>query len=391
MTRIHNLTAAVIALAWLGATAAFADDLVKMTIGQRGNWDTSITHLGDKAGIFKKHGLQLEMIYTSGSGETLQPVISGSVDLGLAVGTLGAMAAYAKGAPVRIIGAQATGAADYWYAKNPDIKTLKDTNGHTIAFSTNGSSTNSVVRAFIDEFKLTAKPQATGNPSATLTAVMTDQVDVGWAAPPFGLKEMDEGKIHLVARATDAALVRGQTIRVLVANADALAKRKDVIERFMKAYRESIDYMYSSNPQVITDYAEFAKTVGPLAEDITSMSWWTPAVRYKGPDVFGSTEAFNAAYAKKYNGNEADYIEAGSAACGAILQMAIEKAGTIEPTKVRDAIAATDTDTFYGHVKFNADGQINSLQPPVFQLVGGKPVILWPDAIKSGEIRFMSK
>ena len=268
MTRMRYLKAAVTALAWLSATSAFADDLVKMTIGQRGNWDTSITHLGDKAGIFKKHGLQLEMIYTSGSGETLQPVISGSVDLGLAVGTLGAMAAYAKGAPVRIIGAQATGAADYWYAKNPDIKTLKDTNGHTIAFSTNGSSTNSVVRAFIDEFKLTAKPQATGNPSATLTAVMTDQVDVGWAAPPFGLKEMDEGKIHLVARATDAALVRGQTIRVLVANADVLAKRKDVIERFMKAYRESIDYMYSSNPQVIKDYAEFAKVPEPMAKRV---------------------------------------------------------------------------------------------------------------------------
>src|SRR6476620_7919999 len=200
MKHVVGLAAAAIAMATLTAPAA-ADDLVKMTIGQRGNWDTSITHLGDKAGIFKKHGLQLEMIYTSGSGETLHPVISGSVDLGLAVGTLGAMAAYSKGAPVRIIGAQATGAADYWYAKNPAIKTLK----------------------------------ATGNPSATLTAVMTDQVDVGWAAPPFGLKEIDEGKIHLVARATDAALVRGQTIRVLVANADALAKRKDVIERFMKA------------------------------------------------------------------------------------------------------------------------------------------------------------
>jgi NitT/TauT family transport system substrate-binding protein len=193
MKHVVGLAAAAIAivthLATLTAPAA-ADDLVKMTIGQRGNWDTSITHLGEKAGIFKKHGLQLEMIYTSGSGETLQPVISGSVDLGLAVGTLGAMAAYSKGAPVRIIGAQATGAADYWYAKNPAIKTLKDANGHTIAFSTNGSSTHSVVRAFIDEFKLTAKPQPTGNPSATLTAVMTDQVDVGWAAPPFGLKEI---------------------------------------------------------------------------------------------------------------------------------------------------------------------------------------------------------
>jgi len=262
-------------LAIAAATAALAsppranaDDLLKLTIGQRGNWDTAITQLGTKAGIFKKNGIELEMVYTSGSGETLQPIIGGAVDLGLAVGTLGAIAAYAKGAPVRIIGAQATGAADYWYAKNPAIKTLKDTNGHTIAFSTNGSSTNSVVRAFIDEFKLTAKPQATGNPSATLTAVMTDQVDVGWAAPPFGLKEMDEGKIHLVARATDAALVRGQTIRVLVANADALVKRKDVIDRFMKAYRESIDYMYSSNPQVMTDYAEFARVPEPMAKRV---------------------------------------------------------------------------------------------------------------------------
>jgi len=268
MLRIRTFAVAAATVVMFQANVAAAYDLVKMTIGQRGNWDTSITRLGDKAGIFNKYGLQLEMIYTSGSGETLQPVIAGGVDLGLAVGTLGAIAAYAKGAPVRIIAAQATGAADYWYAKNPSIKTLKDTNGHTIAYSTNGSSTHSVVRAFLDEFKLTAKPQATGNPSATLTAVMTDQVDVGWASPPFGLKEMEEGKIHLVARATDAALVRGQTIRVLVANADVLTKRKDVIERFMRAYRESIDYMYSANPQVIADYAEFARVPEPMAKRV---------------------------------------------------------------------------------------------------------------------------
>jgi NitT/TauT family transport system substrate-binding protein len=60
----------------------------------------------------------------------------------------------------------------------------------------------------------------------------------------------------------------GQTIRVLVANADVLAKRKDVIERFMTAYRESIDYMYSSNPRVITDYAEFAKVQEPMAKRV---------------------------------------------------------------------------------------------------------------------------
>jgi NitT/TauT family transport system substrate-binding protein len=270
MIQIRHLALACATAALLAATApASAQDLLKLTIGQRGNWDTAIAHLGDKAGIFKKHRLELELLYTSGSGETLQPVIASSADLGLAVGTLGAVAAYGKGAPVRIIGAQATGAADYWYAKSSSpIKTLQDTNGRTIAFSTQGSSTQSVVRAFIDEFKLTAKPVATGNPSATLTAVMTDQVDVGWASPPFGLKEQDEGKIRVIARASDAALVRGQTIRVIVANADGLAKRKDAITRFLDAYRETIDYMYGDNPQVIKDYAEFVKVPEAMARRV---------------------------------------------------------------------------------------------------------------------------
>jgi NitT/TauT family transport system substrate-binding protein len=274
-TRMKRLATFTFAIAAAAALITFppratADDLLKLTIGQRGNWDTAIAQLGTKAGIFKKNGITLDMVYTSGSGETLQPIIGGAVDLGLAVGTLGAIAAYAKGAPVRIIAAQATGAADYWYAKaSSPVKRLTDlTDKNTIAFSTNGSSTNSVVRAFIDEFKLRVKPMATGNPSSTLTAVMTDQVDVGWASPPFGLKEIEEGKTRVVARATDSALVRDQTIRVIVANTDALAKRKDAIDRFMKGYHESIAYMYSDNPQVMKDYGEFAGVSETVAKRV---------------------------------------------------------------------------------------------------------------------------
>ncbi|MDT3686430.1 MAG: ABC transporter substrate-binding protein [Pseudorhodoplanes sp.] len=250
--------AAVTAAAMSVSTAATAEDLVKMAIGQRGNWDTAIAHLGDKAGIFKKHGIKLELLYTSGGGETQQAVISNSVDVGAAAGIYGVLGAFSKGAPVRIIGAQATGAADYWYAKaDSGIKSLKDTNGKTIAYSTNGSSTHSIVLAFVKENKLTAKPTATGNPASTLTAVMTNQVDVGWASPPFGLKEIDAKQINIVAKASDSPLVRGQTIRLLIAHPDTVAKKKDVLQRFMDAYRETIDYMYSDNPQVIKDYAEF--------------------------------------------------------------------------------------------------------------------------------------
>jgi NitT/TauT family transport system substrate-binding protein len=95
---------------------------------------------------------------------------------------------------------------------------------------------------------------------------MTNQVDVGWASPPFGLKEIEDGKTRVVARATDAALVRGQTIRVIVVNAETLAKRKDAIARFMRGYRDTIDYMYGDSPQVIKDYAAFVGVPEAMAK-----------------------------------------------------------------------------------------------------------------------------
>jgi NitT/TauT family transport system substrate-binding protein len=260
---------AAVAAAVLLPQHAGAADTVKATVGQRGNWDTAVGELGAKAGIFKRHNIELDLVYTRGSGETMQPVISGNVDLGIAVGTLGAMGAFSKGAPIRIVAAEATGAADYWYAKTSSgIKSLKDTAGKTMAYSTNGSSTHSMVLALVKENDLKVKPVATGSPPATLTAVMSDQVDIGWAAPPFGLKEMDEGKINLVARGNDASIVRGQTIRVIIANADALQKRKDVLKRFQQAYRETIDYMYSNDPRVLKDYAEFAGISEAMAKRV---------------------------------------------------------------------------------------------------------------------------
>ena len=93
---------------------------------------------------------------------------------------------------------------------------------------------------------------------------------------------------------------------------------------------------------------------------------------------------------KKYKG-EADYAEASAAASGAILQLAIEAANSIDPTKVRDALAAMDVETFYGKVKFGPTGQITSLEPPVFQIQGGKPLVIYPTAIKQTDLRFIPK
>ena len=82
------------ALALVLAVPAFAQDTLKLAIGQRGNWDTSVSEVGTRLGIFKKHNVVLEILYTQGGGETQQAVISGSVDLGVAAGVMGVMSAF---------------------------------------------------------------------------------------------------------------------------------------------------------------------------------------------------------------------------------------------------------------------------------------------------------
>src|SRR5258705_9595969 len=105
----RNLWAGALALA-LAATDASADETLKLAVGQRGNWDTSVSEVGQRAGIFKKHGLVLDLVYTQGAGETQQAVISGSVDIGIAAGVMGVMSAFSKGAPVRVVSAETIGA-----------------------------------------------------------------------------------------------------------------------------------------------------------------------------------------------------------------------------------------------------------------------------------------
>ena len=257
--RRHSIACALAALA-LSATveSAAADDVIKLAVGQRGNWDTSVSEIGQRAGIFKKYGLTLDLVYTQGAGETQQAVISGSVDIGIAAGVMGVLGAFSKGAPVRVIAAETTGASDlYWYVKaDSPIKTLKDTDGKTLAYSTNGSSTHGIVTAFMKQYDLKAKPTAMGGPAANLTAVMSGQVDVGWAAPPFGLDQLDRGEIRRIATGNDASAFKGQTVRLNIANAGFLAAHKDLVERYMKAYRETVDYMYK-DPGALQVYADW--------------------------------------------------------------------------------------------------------------------------------------
>jgi NitT/TauT family transport system substrate-binding protein len=253
---LHALLAIIVACALPHGLAA---ETLKIASPIRGSWEGAIPELGKQAGIFWKHGLDLDILYTQGGGETLQVVMSSSVDVGLSAGVLGSLGAYGKGAPLRIIGASSTGSREtFWWvpAKSP-LQSMRAVNGQTIAYSTTGASSHITVLRFISEYGLSAKPVGTGDVPATITQVMSGQVDVGWSVAPFVLDLLSTGAARMIGRASDIAAIREQTIRVQISSVQTLAAKKDAIARYMKAYNETVDWMYSS-PEAVPRYLAFS-------------------------------------------------------------------------------------------------------------------------------------
>jgi NitT/TauT family transport system substrate-binding protein len=270
MDRIKAAGKVLLGVALLAAASAdaFADDTIKLAVGARGNWETAASELGQNAGVFKKRGLTLEILYTQGSGETQQAVISGGVDIGIGLGTASVMNAFLKGAPLRAIGNASTGSSEYWYVPaNSPVRTMRDAAGKTIAYSTAGASSHLEVLAFLKFYGIEAKPTATGGTAGTMTQVMSGQVDVGWASPPFGLDAEQAGKIRIIARGSDLPYFRDQTIRLIVANADYWARHKDVAARFVQAYRDTLKWMYAT-PEGLKAYADFAHVPEDTARQV---------------------------------------------------------------------------------------------------------------------------
>ena len=131
---------------------------------------------------------------------------------------------------------------------------------------------------------------------------------------------------------------------------------------------------------------DFVKALGPAAEYVFASSQWTQDVKYKGP-LFGSTQDYTKLFRIRF-GFIPDYHAAQSSAGGLTLQLAIEKAGSLDPEKVREALVALDVETFYGRIKFNAQG-LNVYKPMVtVQIQHGQVVTVWPPEVASAKAMY---
>ena len=87
---------AALAILMAGTGASFAVEKLKVAIPQRGFWDSTWVEFGEAAGFFKDAGLEIEVFYTEGGAQTVATVVSGSVDIAMSNGILGAIGAYVK-------------------------------------------------------------------------------------------------------------------------------------------------------------------------------------------------------------------------------------------------------------------------------------------------------
>jgi branched-chain amino acid transport system substrate-binding protein len=129
---------------------------------------------------------------------------------------------------------------------------------------------------------------------------------------------------------------------------------------------ESINFVQQAKELNVSPYylgltvgpteADFRKALGKDADYIYGVASWSPQMKFQGT-IFKDTQEFVKTFEAKF-GYEPDYHNASAVADIAVYKDAIERAGTLDRNKVRDAIASTDITTIYGKVRFSPNGQI---------------------------------
>jgi len=244
--RTRHLAIAAICAAALGAHAALAADTIKVAISHQTSWDTVFPQLALKKGFFKEQNIDASLINATGGADTVQTLTTGSVQFATPTAVHAAITAFAKGAPIRIVGNQLTGAPDiFFYAKTDGpIKKWSDLNGRKLAFSRPGSVTHMLIQNFMREQNLKIELISGGGLPAVRTMLDTGQVDAAWSGAPFALDGVRDGKYKVLFTGKDVKAASTVVNRVTCTSADILKNNRDLVRRFLVAYQKAIDYVY---------------------------------------------------------------------------------------------------------------------------------------------------
>lgn len=250
------LTTLLCATPRLAAAAGF----VNVAVPDQGAWDSSYTELGVEQGFFKKEGLEVRVSYVKGETALERALITGKADIAVGAGFADVLEAWYRGAPIRIISPESTGRPDiFWFAKIVGaVASMRDLHGQAVGYSNPGSVDYLILRTLLKEAGVDdARLVPVGSAGAGYPQVLGAQLAASWSKPPSNVNYLIAGEIRVIGRADDSPEIRNETLRVNVTSAKFLADHRSAVIAFLRGYKRSVDWAYSSE-SALDGYAKLS-------------------------------------------------------------------------------------------------------------------------------------
>lgn len=258
------------------AGQARADDTI--TVGKADAASTSFlpVHVGDKVGIFKKHGLTLKISDFTGGSKLSQAITAGAIDVGLGAGT--EMALVAKGAPMKAVcdGLSPIPFIGIAVPYDSPIRKVDQLKGKKIGISSSGSLTDWLTKQLNQHQGWSAaegaQAVAIGNgAAAVLAAFRTNAIDADLSVTSniFNWEEKKEGR--LLAPSSD--FVGNIAASTTYASQHFIDTNPDALRRFLAAWLETIDYLVAHKAETVkieSEVTHYSEAVMAKEYDITA-------------------------------------------------------------------------------------------------------------------------
>lgn len=248
MRRIATLALSLLVFCWWSASPA-ASQPTTLHVGFNGFYGATPLYVAQDAGIFRKHGFVLEMVFIAGGSLSTQALIGKSLDL-LQTGGPPFLNAYLRGARLKIIGG-VTNILPYVLITGSRIKNAEQLRGKKIGISRFGSNTDFVVRLALGHLGLNPADVTVlqvGGSQSRLVALKAGTIDATVLSPEEALAAQKVGLntlLDFVAKGVEFPHV------AMVAREETLQAQAPLVKRFMTAYVEGIRYFKTRKEEAV--------------------------------------------------------------------------------------------------------------------------------------------
>jgi NitT/TauT family transport system substrate-binding protein len=285
--RFRTLSTLLVALAALSGAPAAAQSPVRI------NW-TAVTgaqsgiFMANQERLFKKHGLDVELIHIPSSSRGIQAILAGEIAFSFMDGSNAAQANL-KGANVVLV-AGATNRQVFSLMAKPEFNRIADLKGKKIGITRVGSSTHTSALYALgsaalrtNDYQLLPLLEVPN----IFTALSAGQIDAGVMSPPTNARAKKAGFVELMNIAKEGP----EFVSVAIGTSRSYIKaNEDVVRRVVRAYAEGVQLFKRNKPAALSMMAKQLKVTDPEIQEDTYSQFrdyleYPPYVSRKGMEA----------------------------------------------------------------------------------------------------------